>query len=78
MWRIVVAIATITVGFSNIFCLMHLYMSTIKSNKYSLNQTYFVLFLIMSHVDLYLEKFSSIYYTGPMFVIREQIPTNPF
>ena len=28
----------------------------------------------MSHVDLYLEKFSSIYYIGQNFVIREPIP----
>ena len=39
-------------------------------------QTYFCCFRRMSHVDLYLEKFSSIYYKGQNFVIREQIPSD--
>ena len=34
----------------------------------------FLLFLNITHVDFYLEKFSLIYYIGQIFVIRESIP----
>ena len=52
MYCIVVAIASLQLGF----------------------QAYFLLFLKMSHVDLYLEKNSSIYQIGQNFVSREPIP----
>ena len=59
---------------TNNFTIQHVVYCCCHSNRYNCFSNIFLLFLKVSHVDLYLEKFSSIYLIGQNSIIREPIP----